>query len=919
MTKISLRVYNQDIEGLIDQNRLDEAIAHCRHILKTFPKHLGTYRLLGKAYLEAKHHSEAMDILQRVLMAVPDDFVSHAGMSIINDNNGKLDEAIWHMERAFEAQPSNAAIQGELQRLYGRRDGVEPPKIRLTRGALAHMYVQGELYPQAIAEVRGVLAEEPDRTDMQVLLAQAYFHAGQKVEASEMCSTLLKKYPYCLDANRILADILPGTERAESTKTYRHRVNELDPYATFVTGSVFHSTEVPDSAINMERLEWKPGESVDMQTDWASSLGISLGGKREEKPVWLKAAEESGTSQESISGVSPEESSIPGWMRSVGWTEATGNAPEEAPSGSETKVGESESELAQAELPDWVKSIAPSEAPQAAESFISVMKPNEKSIGEASPTEELSDWLKSLQGQSQWSPEEEPDIASKEEKREEAPELLGNLEPVEVSPEAKPIDEGITSAPSDKQGEEEEEIPDWMKEYRSDKEDIEPIRATEEPVLAGTGEPTQEGTPDGLEKSPSVEEDTVEGAPVVGMPAGTPESIGNLGTAPGDVDSALAWLESLAAKQGAKSEELITQPEARLETPPEWVQQARSLSDEEKTSGKEGAFTHGAADATGAWFKRLENEKSSDTSDKFHEGIEERPAAKPVGEEQIDQEREIPKWLSNIEETPADNRAEEKDLIPSGEDETNAWLKSLEKEENLESSYESMGGGKKSMAGEQVSQAQNHQEEEIPAWFNDLGKTSPKSLAEEEEPSGEIPIIGLPAEEADIPAWLRELEVPPSAGSASTEEELPQGAKSESEEPELQPTSPSEWKPLEVLEIPESGEQVMPTDTSTAKVTETPLIPTPKRTAILPDSIEVVLDHAREELAHGHILSAVEEYSKLIKKGRMLDEVIHDLREAQYRYPVDVGIYQVLGDAYMRANRLQDALDAYTKAEELLR
>jgi cytochrome c-type biogenesis protein CcmH/NrfG len=50
-----------------------------------------------------------------------------------------------------------------------------------------------------------------------------------------------------------------------------------------------------------------------------------------------------------------------------------------------------------------------------------------------------------------------------------------------------------------------------------------------------------------------------------------------------------------------------------------------------------------------------------------------------------------------------------------------------------------------------------------------------------------------------------------------------------------------------------------------------------------------------------------------------LDEVIHDLREAIYRYPVEVIIWQTLGDAYMRTNRLQDALDAYTKAEELLR
>ena len=145
MAKVSLRIYNRDIEGLIDQGHLDEAIAHCRHILKTFPKHLETYCLLGKAYLEAKRYDEAVDIFSRTLMAVPDDFVSHVGMSIIRDEQGKLDEAIWHMQRAFECQPSNSAIQGELRRLFGRRDGMEPPKIRMTRGALAHMYVQGEL------------------------------------------------------------------------------------------------------------------------------------------------------------------------------------------------------------------------------------------------------------------------------------------------------------------------------------------------------------------------------------------------------------------------------------------------------------------------------------------------------------------------------------------------------------------------------------------------------------------------------------------------------------------------------------------------------------------------------------------------------------------------------------------------------
>ena len=40
------------------------------------------------------------------------------------------------------------------------------------------------------------------------------------------------------------------------------------------------------------------------------------------------------------------------------------------------------------------------------------------------------------------------------------------------------------------------------------------------------------------------------------------------------MDDAMAWLESLAAKQGADEETLLTRPEERMETPPEWVSQA---------------------------------------------------------------------------------------------------------------------------------------------------------------------------------------------------------------------------------------------------------------------------------------------------------------------------------------------------------
>ena len=162
MAIIPLRAYNREIEGMIDNGQLDEAVAHCRHILATFPKHIASYRLLGKAHLEQQRISDATDIFQRVLSSVPDDFIANVGMSIIREDENNLDASIWHMELAYEAQPANIAIQDELRRLYGRRDGMEPPKVRLTRGALARMYAKGGLYDQAIAELRAAISEDPN-------------------------------------------------------------------------------------------------------------------------------------------------------------------------------------------------------------------------------------------------------------------------------------------------------------------------------------------------------------------------------------------------------------------------------------------------------------------------------------------------------------------------------------------------------------------------------------------------------------------------------------------------------------------------------------------------------------------------------------------------------------------------------------
>ena len=84
--------------------------------------------MFGKALLEIQKYGDASDIFQRVFSSVPDDFISQIGMTIIREDENNLDAAIWHLERAFEIQPSNKAVQDELKRLYTSRDGSHPNK-----------------------------------------------------------------------------------------------------------------------------------------------------------------------------------------------------------------------------------------------------------------------------------------------------------------------------------------------------------------------------------------------------------------------------------------------------------------------------------------------------------------------------------------------------------------------------------------------------------------------------------------------------------------------------------------------------------------------------------------------------------------------------------------------------------------------
>lgn len=256
---ISLRGYNKLIEDLVEKSQIEEAVAHCRHILKEYPNHIDTRRTLAGAYLDARKYAMAKDLFQEVLLALPADFVSNLGMSFIYSMEGDIGYAIWHMERAFEKNPNNLGIQDELKKLYTLRDGVAPERINKTNGVLAYLYFNSGEYDQAEQTIQEILQMDVTRREMKTLLARIHFMKGDYERSMETCLECFAHSTHNFEANRLMIKILQKINSIQNLDVYRQRLKEMDPYSIHPeTLLLAEELFVPEDAIQVGKLEWTP-------------------------------------------------------------------------------------------------------------------------------------------------------------------------------------------------------------------------------------------------------------------------------------------------------------------------------------------------------------------------------------------------------------------------------------------------------------------------------------------------------------------------------------------------------------------------------------------------------------------------------------------------------------------------------------
>jgi peptide/nickel transport system permease protein len=84
------------------------------------------------------------------------------------------------------------------------------------------------------------------------------------------------------------------------------------------------------------------------------------------------------------------------------------------------------------------------------------------------------------------------------------------------------------------------------------------------------------------------------------------------------------------------------------------------------------------------------------------------------------------------------------------------------------------------------------------------------------------------------------------------------------------------------------------------------------------EGIDPVLCLAREDLVREDLPRALHAYHHLIRRNRSIDEVLTDLAQLVRKFPRDVQVWQMLGDALTRAGRADHAAQSYAQARSLM-
>ena len=875
MAQVSLRTCENEIRGLIGAGDFDKAITVGQHVLQYYPKYLIIYGFLAEACLGKGFYDEAADLFSRILAVDPESVSARMGLSQVYEATGNIAEAIVQMRAAFDLAPSLKQTHRELRRLLQLESGELPPKLKLSRQGLGRIYLRGELYTQAADEFEALLRENPDQIDVEVSLAEALWRDSQRIRAIEVCQNILNKLPYCLKAHLILAETWMRSDREDEAQAHIKFIREIDPEGALAYRFMGEASPVPQVSVTLpeptaervpDRGDQIPQITVSPYEEEREAVSEFLASTEEagkadiaEIPEWLQEAKPVGVEKTLAAPVSDlvQDVTVSDWL-TTGVSELA-VAPEEAET---VTAGIPEGEPGEWLMGGTQEQQAVAELEQEAESPATAAPVSEQAITEEellAQEQEEPTWLR---------------ILREEGLEAELPEdVLASMQaqvPPEVSQAAGPAETGEAEA-------EVAELPLWLQELQAG-EPLEEAEAglpaapvseqaiTEEELLAQEQEePTwlRILREEGLEAE--LPEDVLAAKarlPEIGLPS----------------EASLVQAGLLDAEIAMSQEpEDFSAPTVGLEaTPPEPTLPEEVGLVHEPPAGQAEAPAEELPD----WLVKAAQDEgllSEIEGSEFQETMVEKVIAEQIPPEPLPQQADEGIVLDESEQ---------------GDEETPDWLKLLQQEETPQAVVSELTEESSvSLASPSVTE---EEELEIPEWLQILRQgqsTGPGALAV--EPATPVAQMA-PGKKEEVVAEAQLSEMAAKSGESL-----------QAAEP------PAEHETTDGLaQIKTALRQLFPD----AKAIEEKIA---HYEQALKDDPK---DHlSRWKLVEAYVsldkhAAAVAHCDQLVQSGEFIDQVIQYLEKLSQAEMPTRQVYQVLGDAYFKQDRLLEAAEVYRKA-----
>jgi tetratricopeptide (TPR) repeat protein len=435
------------------------------------------------------------------------------------------------------------------------------------------------------------------------------------------------------------------------------------------------------------------------------------------------------------------------------------------------------------------------------------------------------------------------------------------------------------------------------------------------------------------------------------------------GTAPDAMD----WLESLGDEEEPETPDFISQPEEPVEDTPAWdMEETSSIEAADLPDWLKDQIEDAPEPGSGAvpsWLQDLDIDSPAET-------VESATPAEPAGD--------VPDWLQDLAGGESEPEPAEMGDVPDWLQQTmlasSPFARAGEDvEETVRDQAEGMPAAEDDLEQAAAMEPEGMAEEpesDVPDWLMDMVSDeeeqagapggdvpdwlqqtilAPRPIQEEDaaETVFEEPELEIDEEPEDIYTWEHE--------SSDYEEEAVTsdyagGGETVLEEMDEDPAVEMHAEAEEELDRKDWWDRdtgsyerpVFPVEEAVDEMASETVMETPDEPAVEPvvepamdepemrpvseaepemsPAASVALDDVREAMNSGDLETALSGYRTLVREKANLSEVIDDLRSAlEYDHPVNIDVWATLGDAYAGNDNLQDALDAYTKAEELLR